>query len=106
MATAVVRYGLMGRTDVFSVGDAELAVGSHVIVRTPRGVEWGEVTKLRPDGGGAAKPAGDVLRRATAADHEKLEHIEDVEQVEEFRCCKQLIKTHGLPDMTGLRTGP
>jgi cell fate regulator YaaT (PSP1 superfamily) len=94
---AVVRYGTMEKADVFSTPDEPIHAGADVVVRTQRGVEWGRVVTLRDEPEGGRRPSGEVLRKAVSADHEKRKEIVDVQEVEEFRCCRDLIKKNGLP---------
>jgi cell fate regulator YaaT (PSP1 superfamily) len=98
MPMLLVRHGAMGKREVFTLTDGDAPVGSDVIVRTPRGVEWGEVTEIRPASAAAkSKPAGEVLRRATQADYERQREITEQREVEEFRYCSELIERHELP---------
>ena len=94
---AVVRYGAMEKTGCFSAPDTGLQVGNDVIVRTPRGVEWGSVVLLQEASSEKDRVAGEVLRKATPADREKQRDIVEHQQVEDFKCCKKLIKKHKLP---------
>lgn len=93
---AIVRYGAMERNDSFAVEDDGVHIGHNVIVRTPRGVEWGLVMKAYATENGE-KTVGDVLRKASQADIEKQEDIEERLEVEEFQTCKKLIRKHELP---------
>ncbi len=97
MAVGVVRYGAMGKSGVFSVPEGDVAAGSNVVVRTKRGVEWGWLLHVKPDEGGGEKVAGEVLRRATPADHEKQAGLVEKRQAEEFEYCARLIKQYNLP---------
>jgi len=94
---AFVRYGAMEITDVFSAPDGDLPVGCDVIVRTPRGVEWGRLVKFAARDSQAPKPVGDVLRKVTPGDIEKHDDLVERRQGEEFRTCKRLIGQHELP---------
>jgi cell fate regulator YaaT (PSP1 superfamily) len=94
---AFVRYGAMDKTAAFTVGEFSLQVGSDVIVRTQRGVEWGRVVLLREQKSGDEKNSGEVLRRANASDLEKQADITDRREQEELRTCRRLIAQHKLP---------
>jgi len=94
---AIVRYGTMEKAERFRVHQDDLYAGSHAIIRTNRGVEWGRVVMLNEEDEADKRPAGEVLRRATGADREKHDDIVDRQQVEEFRNCRSLIQKHGLP---------
>jgi len=96
MAITVVRYGAMGTHETFSLPDDEIKVGVHVVVRTSRGVEWGEVVKINRTDDGRHKLAGEVLRTATSGDYEKQRDITENLEAEEFQRCKQLITKYGL----------
>ena len=96
MATEVaVHYGAMGYLDYFRVKDISVAAGDPVIIRTDRGVEWGVVVaRINLE---EAKPKGEVLRKATAQDRQKLDEISEKNEVEEFERCNALISKFGLP---------
>jgi cell fate regulator YaaT (PSP1 superfamily) len=94
---AFVRHGAMDKTDRFSASEDGLQVGSNVIVRTQRGVEWGYLVLLREQRPGEEKLAGEVLRRATPNDGEKQRDIVERREVEELKRCRALIERHELP---------
>jgi cell fate regulator YaaT (PSP1 superfamily) len=85
----------MERTDRFTLDVDKVHIGHNVVIRTPRGVEWGTVMQTVPDEDG--KTSGEVLRKATQADIEKHEDITEREEIEEFQTCKKLIRSHELP---------
>ena len=91
---AIVRYGAMERNDRFSLEDESIHIGHNVVVRTPRGVEWGLVMKAYTADDGE-KTVGEILRKASQADYEKYEDIEERQEIEEFQTCKKLIRKHG-----------
>ena len=95
--TGVVRYGVMEKAERFSLPDEEITISNDVVIRTRRGVEWGRLVLLVADETGQAKPSGEVLRKATRKDIERQESISDVEELEEAKACKKLIKKHELP---------
>ena len=98
MATiAYVRYGVMDRSDVFKAPEKGLSVATDVIIRSPRGVEWGRVMVIREQKPGQPKPAGEVLRKANPADYEKQRDILERQQAEEMGYCRKLIEQHELP---------
>ncbi len=98
MTTAVVRYGAMGMQEECALPkDARLRPGTDVVVRTPRGVEWGTVVKIMREGSGDGESSGDLLRPATAEDYEKQREIEDRREPQEYTRCKELIRKHKLP---------
>jgi cell fate regulator YaaT (PSP1 superfamily) len=74
----------------------DLEVGERCIVKTRRGIEWGEITEIlreAPELGAE----GRVLRRPTRADLERIREIEEAGTDEEFRFCKEKIDEHELP---------
>lgn len=92
-----VRYGLMAVTQAFTCEDAVYHIGDKVIVRSPRGVDAGEIV-ARP----VAAPAdeeisGEILRAANEADEKVLEYITGQREPEEFSVCQECIAQHGLP---------
>jgi cell fate regulator YaaT (PSP1 superfamily) len=96
-STAVVRYGAMDKTDRFSSPVEGIQVGNDVVVRTPRGVEWGRVVLVKGEDAPADSVAGEVLRRAASADYDKYLDIVERCELEELKSCRQLIKAHKLP---------
>jgi len=96
-AIAVVRFGVMDKTGRFSVAEDGIQVGSDVIIRTGRGVEWGHVVLVREQKADEGELDGEVLRKATPGNYEKQRDIVDRREVEELKCCRRLIKKHKLP---------
>jgi len=94
--TAFVRYGVMDKTDKFSAPEDGVQVGHDVVVRTPRGVEWGRVVLVKDAEGEQDKTAGEVLRRAAGADYDKYLDIVERQEIEELKFCKNLIRQHKL----------
>ncbi len=68
-----------------------------MVVRTPRGVEWGRVVLVKGEDAPADSVAGEVLRRAASADYDKYLDIVERCELEEAKSCRQLIKAHKLP---------
>lgn len=96
-STAVVRYGAMDKTDRFSSPVEGIQVGNDVVVRTPRGVEWGRVVLVKGEDAPAGSVTGEVLRRAAPADYDKYLDIVERCELEELKSCRQLIKANKLP---------
>ena len=98
---AAVRYGAMASIAYFEAALSELRRGEGVIVRTERGLEWGEaitgVAQWEESDANVPQVKGEILRKATEQDGQR--HTETVESQgdEEFKYCKGLIKTYGLP---------
>jgi len=77
-----------------------LKLGDQVVVRTDRGVEAGSVVSM--SGQMTAQEAeaiakGEVLRKASAKDLERLREIEEELIPKERKFCEQKIKDHQLP---------
>jgi len=94
---AFVRYGAMDKAERFAVPDDGVQVGAEVVVRTQRGIEWGNLVLVREQKGEEGKLAGEVLRKATAADYEKHNDIIENLEAQELRFCRRLIEQHKLP---------
>jgi len=95
-----VRYGAMDFVDEFEADQEGVREGDHVIIRSGRGVEWGQVVRTpdRQEGEPESnEPRGNVLRRATQQDMEKLREIRDGREQEEFKVCQELIGKYALP---------
>ena len=99
-ARFVVRYGstrMMGEFN--SKGRDNYARNTHVILRTDRGVEVGEV--LCPAGErtreflGETEPKGNILREVSEQDRQKIDELKVLER-DEFRGCQELIAQHKL----------
>ena len=95
-AKAAVRYSYMKTVEYFDGGDVALSQGDDVIIRTDRGVEWGQV--LVPDAD-VEKSAlkGEVLRKSTKKDRKKLHEIVRKQEPEEYQVCQELIDRYELP---------
>ncbi len=90
-----VHYGAMGYLDYFQSPDIMASAGDDVVVRTPRGVEWGVVVaRMNVE---ELKTKGEILRKATLKDRQALEEIRRKNEVEEFTTCEKLIAELGLP---------
>ena len=96
-----VRYGAMGYVGSFSTEVVGLKLSDDVVARTDRGVEFGRVISpcevLPEDDQKAPGLQGDILRRMTPADHEKLQSIEGVDQPQELKFCQKRVQERGLP---------
>ena len=98
---AAVRYGAMDSVAYFDSAALELRRGEDVVVRTGRGLEWGEVVAGAAEGeetdAGAPEVVGEVLRKATEQDSQRHRELEESLGEEEFRYCRELIEKHKLP---------
>ena len=91
----IVRYGAMRQVAEFSAkGNQRFARGAQVIIKSERGVEWGEVLSTASqtvrDYLGAQDSRGRVLREATAEDDDMREKLLTQER-EQFRGCEEMI---------------
>ena len=79
-----IRFKPMGKVYYFDPGDLELKVGTHVIVETSRGVEYGNVAIDRKtvEESRIVPPLKKVLRIATAKDEEIVAQNKISEQEE------------------------
>ena len=94
-SVAIVRYGSMEETGFFEAAEEGLRKGDDVIVRTSRGVEWGELLSQVQQR--EVETAGQVLRKASKEDSERRREIEGTLQKEELQFCRGMIKKHKLP---------
>ena len=90
-----VRFRNVGKVYYFDPRDFEITVGSHVIVETARGMEYGsvclgpkEVTDKE-----VVHPLKEVLRVAAEEDDER-ERQNRIHEKEAFKVCQQKIREH------------
>jgi len=97
MGYHLVRYGLLGHVGMFAAVDAlRYPRRSRVVVRSPRGLEVGEVL-AEPDHGGDFEVAdGQILRRMTVQD-DLLEARLERRRHEAFEACQQLLAEAAVP---------
>lgn len=92
-----VRFRTAGKIYYFDPQDYELTLGSHVIVETARGVEFGTVMiapkELEPDQ--VVQPLKPVIRVATPED-EKIEAKNHQKEKEAFKICLGKIQKHKM----------
>jgi cell fate regulator YaaT (PSP1 superfamily) len=97
----VVRYGVTRLLGEFSIRGPFIPVsrGTQVIVRSDRGVEWGEVLSAASvatrEWLGVDRETGRILRLPTLEDEREKDRVARLE-VEEFASCKQLIAEMSL----------
>jgi cell fate regulator YaaT (PSP1 superfamily) len=96
----IVRHGAMRFLGEFTrAPDAAADRGDTVVLRTDRGTEVGEVLCPATPQAVAALPdptRGELLRVATAADHEKLRQIRESRD-KDYAAAARLINHHRLP---------
>lgn len=92
-----VRFKKVGKVYDFDPVNLKVDKGSHVIVETARGVEYGEVAVANHEVEDEAiiKPLRKVLRAATQEDQQTVEHNAQLEQ-EAFAICEKKIRAHKL----------
>ncbi len=95
MARHIIRYGITRLVAEFSSkNDDEIPRGTQVIVRTERGVEWGEVLCPASDQTkaylGQTEESGRILQIATAEDSRKRDQLRQTER-QDFTECQRFI---------------
>lgn len=92
-----VRFRTAGKIYYFNPKDYDLTIGSHVIVETARGIEFGTVMiapkELEPDK--VNQPLKPVIRVATA-DDEKIEENNHKREKEAFKICQEKIQKRNM----------
>ena len=93
-----IRYGVLKNTSDFFATFNSLRNGDHVIIRSSRGVEFGEVITIVKEiaDTDSIENLGEVLRKATLDDKEKQKKITDEMIPVEFKFCQKKIKEHKL----------
>jgi len=93
-----IRYGVLKNTSDFFDTFNSLRKGDRVVIRSSRGVEFGEVITLVKEiaDTDAIENLGEVLRKATIDDREKQKKIIDEMIPVEFKFCQKKIKEHKL----------
>ncbi len=92
-----VRFRDAGKVYYFSPGDRVVHKGSHVIVETSRGVEYGVVASepMELPQEKLTKPVKEILRIANERDEEQEASNREKEK-EAFRVCQEKIREHNL----------
>ncbi len=92
-----IRFKSSGKTYYFDPNGTSPRIGSHAIVETARGLEYGEVVmgNTQIPENEIVPPLRPVVRIATPAD---VLHNEEIKKLEEnaFRVCNEKIIAHGL----------
>src|SRR5918995_725770 len=97
MGYHLVRYGLLGHVGTFASVDAlRYPRRSRVVVRSPRGLEVGEVLAEPDDHGQRDAADGQILRRMTVQD-DLLEARLERRRHEAFEACQQLLSEADVP---------
>lgn len=98
-AECLVRYGLAGRVSWFAADEPAPGRGEAVVLRTPRGVELGEVLKAEPSKSRAGEDsvgAFRVLRPAGPADLELAAEAGRLRDAR-FDLCRRIADEEGWP---------
>ena len=92
-----VRFREAGKVYYFDPGEFEIERGSHVIVETARGIEYGFVVlgNRMVEDDKVVQPLKPVLRPATPEDDE-IELANKVKEKEAFAICQEKIQARGL----------
>lgn len=96
----IVRYGVMGNIGPFSLKTETVRRGDRLVIRTDRGVEWGESVSSPEDIPEDATPPnfmGEILRTAKEGDYIKQQKIDEEKVPDELKYCEKMIKQHNLP---------
>jgi cell fate regulator YaaT (PSP1 superfamily) len=99
MNSLIIRYGILKNIGNFTTRISALRKGDEVIIRTSRGIEFGEVVSLQQEKNGEAGSTnlGEVLSKVSEDDKKKQQEIEEELVPSEYRFCKKKIKEHNLP---------
>jgi cell fate regulator YaaT (PSP1 superfamily) len=96
MGCHVVRYGRLGHVGHFNSADAvRYPRRSRVVIRSPRGLEIGEVLS-QPEDDAFIDPDGQILRRMTVQD-DLLEARLERRRDEAFAACERLLAEADVP---------
>ena len=92
-----VRFKNAGKVFYFNPRDLVVRHGTHVIVETVRGIEYGTVAGFPMDikASKLTQPLKDVIRIATPEDDE-TERSNRAKEKEAYRICQEKIRQHGL----------
>lgn len=93
-----IRYGVLKNTADFFATFNSLKKGDQVVIRSNRGIEFGEVVmKVKEiDDDSSVENLGEILRKATPDDKKNLGKIDNEMVPLEFKFCQKKIKEHKL----------
>jgi cell fate regulator YaaT (PSP1 superfamily) len=92
-----VRYGLMMATEQFVCYQPDLSIGARVIVRTMRGVDFGEVVTRPKAVPHEPRGLGEFMRLARPEDEAIIRHIRENKEPDEFKSGQEAIQARDLP---------
>ena len=92
-----VRFRRAGKIYFFDPDGLQIETGSHVIVETARGIEYGTVVVSSKEISEEelVSPLKKVIRIATE-EYDEIERENKKKEIEAFDICKEKIKEHGL----------
>ncbi|MCP5003482.1 MAG: hypothetical protein GY941_05940 [Planctomycetes bacterium] len=95
----IVRYGILNNIGTFTTKISALRKEDKVIIRTPRGIEYGEIVAHQQEKhvAGREENTGEILSRVTEDDKKKQQEIVEKLIPSEYSFCKMKIKEHNLP---------
>ena len=97
MGFHLVRYGLLGNLGRFSAaGAVRYPRQARVVIRSPRGLELGEIVAEPEASHRIPDLDGQILRRVTIED-ELLQARLEKHRHEAFAACQQLLDEHAVP---------
>jgi cell fate regulator YaaT (PSP1 superfamily) len=97
MGFHLVRYGLLGHVGKFAAVDAlRYSRRSRVVIRSPRGLEVGEVLAEPGEDGSLDAADGQILRRMSVQD-DLLEARLERRRHEAFAACQRLLNEAAVP---------
>ena len=91
---ATIRFGAMSHVGGFRADFSGLRMGDRCVIRSERGVEFGDILNpVEPYAGEDAQSGvvGKVIRKLNADDQKKLATLRDVDQPKEFEFCRKKI---------------
>jgi cell fate regulator YaaT (PSP1 superfamily) len=97
---ATVRFGAMSHVGSFRADFSGLRMGDRCVIRTERGIEFGDILNpVEPyDGEDSQRGViGEIVRKLNPDDQKKLATLRDVDQPKEFDYCKKKILERKLP---------
>lgn len=100
MASFIVRYGIMRHVGEFSARNDEfIPRGTNVVIRSDRGVEWGEVLSPASEQTrkylGRTEETGRILQIAASEDFRKRDQVMQAQRAD-FVECQRLIRESNL----------
>lgn len=94
---ASVRYGMMANVENFQSDVDGLTRDAIVILKTDRGLEWGEITSEVQEIDREVKGLGEIMRIATEGDLGIIRHIRETKEPEQLEYCRKKIRERNLP---------